>query len=151
MGEPLTTRLAGMLKGEDTSALAGSHSRPSKLDNTGPRKYKSLCGGGWPSNLMRMATLSSSARLARVPTCIFALKPLRPTTASLGTPHKGANRGNSKKSTIMMGAPSKAIQPAVLAACSKGGLPTGMWALTSTVSKPSKPSNILTAVSSDCE
>ena len=100
---------------------------------------------------MRMATLSSSASVAIVPTSMRALKPLRPVMASLGTPQSGAMRGNSMNSTSMMGAPSSAIQPAVLAACASGGLPTGMWALTSAVSSPSSPITMLTAVSSDCE
>jgi hypothetical protein len=42
---------------------------------------------------------------------MVADKPLRPLMASLGTPHKGAMRGNSTNNTTMMGAPSRAIQP----------------------------------------
>ena len=98
-----------------------------------------------------MTMLSSSASVAMVPTSMLALRPLRPVMASLGTPHSGAMRGNSTNSTSMMGAPRRAMAPAVLAACASGGLPTGMWALTSAVSRPSSPSTMLTAVSSDCE
>ena len=85
-----------------------------------------------------------------VPTCMVLLKPLRPAIASPGVPHSGAKRGKSKNSTTMMGAPSSAIQPAVLAATRRGGLPTGMCALTSTVSRPNKPINMLAAVTNDC-
>ena len=66
-------------------------------------------------------------------------------------PQSGAIRGNSTKSTTMTGAPSSAIHPAVRAACDSGGLPTGMWALTSAVSRPSSASSIANAVGSDCE
>ncbi len=100
---------------------------------------------------MRMAMLSSSARLAMVPTSMVALRPLRPVIASVGVPHSGASRGNSRNSTTITGAPSSAIQPAIFAACNSGGLPTGMWALTSAVNRPSKPSSMLKAVSSDWE
>ena len=100
---------------------------------------------------MRRATLSSSASAAIVPTSMLALKPLRPVMASVGTPHSGAMRGNSMNSTTMMGAPSSAICPAVFAASTKGGLPTGMCALTSAVSRPSSPTTMLKAVSRDCE
>ena len=71
--------------------------------------------------------------------------------ASLGVPHRGAMRGNSRNSTSMIGAPSSAIQPAVRAAWVSGGRPTGMWALTSAVSRPSSASSIAKAVGSDCE
>ena len=43
------------------------------------------------------------------------------------------------------------MPPAVRAACASGGLPTGMWALTSAVSSPSSASSIAQAVASDCE
>ena len=87
----------------------GNHSRPSKADNTGPRRYTSALLGSVCANLMRMAMLSSSASLAIVPTCMSALKPERPMRLSPGMPHKGADRGKSMNSTSMMGAPSKAI------------------------------------------
>jgi len=51
----------------------------------------------------------------------------------------------------MMGAPSSAIQAAVRAASIRGGLPTGMCAFTSAVSRPSSASSMVTAVISDCE
>ncbi len=86
-----------------------------------------------------------------LPTRIVFDSPLRPVMASFGVPHSGAMRGNSMNSTSMIGAPSSAIQPAVRAACISGGLPTGMWALTSAVSRPSSASSIAKAVSSDCE
>ena len=60
-------------------------------------------------------------------------------------------RGKSKNRTSMTGAPNNAIHPAVRAASAKEGLPTGMWAFTNTVSKPSRPSTILKAISKDCE
>ena len=128
---------------------SGRHSRPSKVESTGPRKYRSGCCGGAPSKRMRMAMLSSSARLAMLPTCMLADSPLRPLIASAGMPHSGASRGNSTNSTAMTGAPSSAIQPAVRAAVSSGGLPTGMWALTSAVSRPSSATSMAAAVSSD--
>ncbi len=134
-----------------TRGCRARHSRPSKVDSTGPRKYRSLCGGGRPSNLMRIAMLSSSARLARLPTCMLDDSPLRPVMASPGMPHSGASRGNSTNSTAMMGAPSRAIQEAVRAARISGGRPTFMWALTSAVSSPSSPTSMAAAVSNDCE
>ena len=70
-----------------------------------------------------------------LPICICADNPLRPLIASFGRPQSGASRGNSKNSTSMIGAPSSAIAAAVLAACARGGRPTGMWAFTSAVSK----------------
>jgi hypothetical protein len=100
---------------------------------------------------MRMAMLSSRARLAMVPTCIVADKPLRPLMASLGTPQSGARRGNSKNSSTMTGAPNRVIEPAMRAACSKGGLPTGIWALTRAVRRPSSAISMAPAVKSDCE
>ena len=127
------------------------HSRPSNVDSTGPRKYKSDCCGGAPLNRTRMAMLSSNANLAMLPTCMLADRPLRPLIASPGTPHSGAMRGNSTNSTAITGAPSRAIQPAVLAACSSGGLPTGMWVLTSAVNSPSRAINMAAATKSDCE
>ena len=51
----------------------------------------------------------------------------------------------------MIGAPRRAIQPAVRAACSKGGRPTGMWLLTSAVSSPSNDTSMAAAVNRLCE
>ncbi|MNS90291.1 hypothetical protein D3C72_1243410 [compost metagenome] len=100
---------------------------------------------------MRAAMLSSSASSAMVPTRIVFDRPLRPAMASLGVPHSGAKRGNSRNSASITGAPASAIQPAMRAACISGGRPTGMWALTSAVSRPSSASSMVKAVSSDCE
>ena len=86
-----------------------------------------------------------------VPTRIVFDSPLRPAIASVGVPHSGAKRGNSRNSANMIGAPASAIQPAVRAACASGGRPTGMWALTSAVKRPSSASSIMAAVASDCE
>ncbi len=86
-----------------------------------------------------------------LPTSIVADKPLRPLMASLGMPHSGAMRGNSTNSASMIGAPSAAIDPAIFAACSSGGLPTGMCALTSAVSRPSSATSMASAVSRDWE
>ena len=44
---------------------------------------------GWPSNLMRMDTLLSSANWATVPTCMVSLRPLLPRTVSLETVIRG--------------------------------------------------------------
>ena len=98
-----------------------------------------------------MAMLSSSARLAMVPTDMVGDSPLRPLMASLGMPHSGATLGKNRNSTTIIGVPSSAIVPAVLAAWDKAGLPTGMWALTRAVSRPNKASSMAPAVSSDCE
>ena len=136
---------------EGRNGCGGRHSSPSKLDSTGPRKYISAVRGVGPSKRIRMATLSSKARLAIVPTCMLLDKPVRPAMASPGTPQSGAMRGNSTNRATMTGAPSSAIHAAVLAACSSGGLPTGIWLLTSAVSKPSRPTSIATAVSRLCE
>jgi hypothetical protein len=95
--------------------------------------------------------LSSSARLAILPTCMLAERPLRPVMASLGIPHSGAKRGNSRNSTAMTGAPSSTMTPAVRAAWASGGLPTGICALTSAVSSPMSPTSMAAAVASDCE
>ena len=138
-------------KREPRRGGSARHSRPSKLESTGPRKYRSPCGGTGPSNLTRIAMLSSSARLAMLPTCMVAASPLRPLMASPGIPHKGASLGNSRNSAAITGAPSSTMKPAVRAACASGGLPTGMWALTSAVSSPISPSNMAAAVGSDCE
>ena len=86
-----------------------------------------------------------------LPTRMVLDSPLRPVISSFGVPHSGAMRGNSMKSASMIGAPSSAIQPAVRAACARGGRPTGMCALTRAVSRPSSATSIATAVSSDCE
>jgi len=51
----------------------------------------------------------------------------------------------------MIGAPSSAMVAATCADSRNGGLPTGMWLLTSAVNKPSSASSIAAAVSSDCE
>ena len=103
------------------------------------------------SNFSRITTLSSSASLATDPTCMLALRPLRPTIASLGMPQSGAMRGNSRNSSTITGAPSSAMPPAVRAARASGGLPTGKCASTSTVSSPSSATSMLNAVNSDCE
>ncbi len=107
--------------------------------------------GGSPWKRRRIAMLSSSARLAMLPTVISAERPLRPVMASLGTPHSGARRGNSMNSTTMMGAPSNAMRAAVPAASRNGGLPTGMWVFTRAVSSPHTATSMAAAVSSDCE
>ena len=86
-----------------------------------------------------------------LPTFITPDSPLRPAMVSLGMPHSGAMRGNSKNSAAMMGAPSSAMVPARRNACASGGRPTGMWALTSAVSSPSSATSMATAVGSDCE
>ena len=135
----------------DKNGCGGLHSLPSKLDSTGPRKYISLRGGVGPSKRTRRATLSSSARLAIVPTCMLLDRPVRAAMASLGTPHRGAMRGKSKNRATMIGAPSRAIQLAILAACMSGGRPTGMWLLTKAVSRPSMPISMASAVSRLCE
>ena len=54
-------------------------------------------------------------------------------------------------STSIMGAPKSVMPPASRPACHSGGRPTGMWAMTSDVSKPHKASNMASAVTSDCE
>ena len=127
------------------------HWRPSKLESTGPRKYNARCGGTSPSKRMRMATLLSSATLAMLPTSMLEDRPERPLSMSLGMPHSGATRGNNTNSTTMMGAPIRPIQPAVRAASSSGGRPTGMWWLTRAVSRPSRPITMAAAVSRLCE
>ncbi len=93
--------------------------------------------------------LSSSARLATVPTCMVAESPLRPLIASPGMPQSGDIRGNSTNSRAMIGAPSRVIQPAVRAARRNGGFPTGLWALTRAVSSPSSATSIAMATGSD--
>ena len=95
--------------------------------------------------------LLSRARLAMVPTLMVPERPLRPLMVSEGMPHRGEILGNSTNSTAMMGAPSRAIQPAVFAARSRGGRPTGMWLLTSAVSRPSRPISMEPAVSRLCD
>ena len=77
--------------------------------------------------------------------------PLRPTESSLGIPHSGAMRGNSMNSTSMIGRPSSAMRVAMCSDCVSGGRPTGRWALISAVSRPSRPSIMATATTSDCE
>ena len=77
--------------------------------------------------------------------------PLRPVSASLGMPHSGEKRGNSTNSATITGAPASAIQPAMRADSRRLGWPTGRCALTSAVSKPSRPINIAAATPSDCE
>ena len=139
------------MKRDPSRGCSARHSRPSKLERTGPRKYRSCCGGGAPSKRIRIAMLSSSASEARLPTCMVADSPLRPLIASPGIPHSGPKRGNSRNSTAITGAPNSASMLAVRATCSSGGLPTGMWALTSAVSRPSRASSIAAAVSSACE
>ena len=54
-------------------------------------------------------------------------------------------------SAATMGAPSSTMVPAVRADSRSGGLPTGLWAFTSAVSRPSSPTTMEAAVSSDCE
>ena len=93
----------------------------------------------------------SCARLATLPTCMLADRPVRPVRPSAGTPHKGAMRGNSINSTTMTGAPITAMLPAVRAAAHSGGLPTGMCAITSDVSSPHTASKMPAAVSRLCE
>ena len=95
--------------------------------------------------------LSSSASCAMVPT-------LHRVRQAAAAGHRVAGRAPQRRQAReqheqhrMIGAPSSAIQPAVRAACSSGGLPTGMCALTSAVSRPSSASSIAKAVSSDCE
>jgi hypothetical protein len=51
----------------------------------------------------------------------------------------------------MMGAPMAAMPAAMRAACASEGRPTGMWAFTSAVSRPSSASRMPAAVGSDCE
>ncbi len=94
--------------------------------------------------------LSSSTSSAIWPTRIVLDRPLRP-RSSAGTPHSGERRGNSRNSTSMMGAPRAAMPMAMRAACASEGRPTGMWAFTSAVSRPSSAIRMPAAVSSDCE
>ncbi len=95
--------------------------------------------------------LSSSASCATLPTRICADKPLRPVAMSLGRPHSGAMRGNSRNSASITGAPARAMRAAVPKAWPSGGRPTGMWALTRAVSSPSRAASVAMAVGSDCE
>ncbi|MNG23517.1 hypothetical protein D3C84_1081300 [compost metagenome] len=66
-------------------------------------------------------------------------------------PHSGAMRGNRTNNASMIGAPSSAMRPAMRADCINGGRPTGMWALTSAVSRPSSATSMASAVGKDCE
>ena len=77
-------------------------------------------------------------------------KPVCP-AASCGMPHSGPMRGNSKNSTTITGAPSKAVRAASAATLGRAGRPTGMWASTSAVNKPQTDSTMDSATSSDCE
>ena len=86
-----------------------------------------------------------------LPTAMLLDKPLRPAMASPGKPHKGAMRGNSMNSTSMMGAPNSVMPPDKRAACHSVGRPCGRCASTKVVSSPHSASNMLAAVSSDCE
>jgi hypothetical protein len=86
-----------------------------------------------------------------LPMLICPARPLRPASVSAGTPHSGAMRGNSRKSASMMGAPSSAMRAAVRIDCASGGRPTGRWALTRAVSRPSSATSMAAAVASDCE
>ena len=95
--------------------------------------------------------LSSSTSSAIWPTFMEPERPLRPVSSCPGTPHSGDRRGNNRNSTSMMGAPMSAMPPAMRAACESGGRPTGMWAFTSAVSRPSSAIRMPAAVSSDCE
>ena len=70
---------------------------------------------------------------------------------SLGTPHSGAMRGKNMNNATMTGVPSSAMVDAVRSDCTRGGRPTGWCALTSAVSRPSRPSSMAAAVASDCE
>jgi hypothetical protein len=87
---------------------------------------------------MRMAMLSSSARLAMLPTCMLAGQAAAPRQAVAGHAPQRRHAGNSRNSTTMMGAPSQAMVPAVRAACASGGLAHRHVALTSAVSSPSR-------------
>ncbi|OGB41534.1 MAG: hypothetical protein A2W72_00975 [Burkholderiales bacterium RIFCSPLOWO2_12_67_14] len=124
---------------------------PSKSLSTGPRKYSWPWGGGASSNRTRSAMPSSSASSANRPTRMLFDRPLRPVSSWPGMPHSGDSRGNSRNSTSMMGAPMAAMPAAMRAAWARGGRPTGMWALTSAVSRPSSAIRMPAAVSSDCE
>ena len=134
--------------------ISDDQSRPSKTVSTGPRKYRSRCCGGWPpgvSKRTRMATPSSSTRLAMLPMLISPDRPLRPRASSAGMPHSGAMRGKSRKSASMIGAPSSAMRAAMRIDCASGGRPTGRCAFTRAVSRPSRAISIIAAVTSDCD
>ncbi len=94
---------------------------------------------------------SSSASEATLPISMRPDSPLRPVGFSLGMPQSGAMRGNSRNSASMTGAPSSAMRPASRSGTDSGGRPTGMWALTRAVSRPSSATSIAAAVASDCE
>jgi hypothetical protein len=78
-------------------------------------------------------------------------RPLRPVSASLGMPHSGEKRGNSTNSASITGAPASAITPAMRADSRRLGWPTGRCALTSAVSRHSRPTSMAAATASDCE
>jgi len=67
------------------------------------------------ATLMRIAMLSSSAISATVPMRMELDRPVLP-WPSCGTPHSGPTRGNSTKSSTMIGAPSTAVRSARLLA-----------------------------------
>ncbi len=99
---------------------------------------------------MRKAISSSLAISAIAPMRIEPDSPVLP-AASCGTPHSGPMRGNSRNSATISGAPSNAARAATLPAWRSDGLPTGMCASTSAVSRPHTDSSMAAAVSSDCE
>jgi hypothetical protein len=99
---------------------------------------------------MRSAISSSLAISAIAPMRIEPDSPVR-ADASCGTPHSGPMRGNSRNSATITGAPSNAARAATLAAWRSGGLPTGMCASTSAVSRPHTDSSMAAAVATDCE
>ena len=107
-------------------------------------------GGGAPSKRMRKATLSSCASAATVPMLITFDSPV-PENPSCGTPHSGPTRGNSTNSNTISGAPSAAVLPARPAAVRRLGVPAGMWASTSAVSRPQIDSSIIAATPRLCE
>ena len=131
-----------------------NHSRPLKAVSTGPRKYSSCGGGGSPpgvSKRTRRATLPSSTSDAMLPMLICPDRPVRALVLSPGMPHSGAMRGNSTNSSAIRGAPSSIMCAAVRMAWVNGGRPTGMWALTSAVSRPSNATSMAAATGRACE
>ena len=97
-----------------------------------------------------MATASFCASKATEPMFMLFDRPM-PARWSCGTPHSGLMRGNSTNMMAISGAPSSAVLPASRAAMRSDGLPTGMLASTSALSKPHTDTSIASATSRLCE
>ena len=136
--------------GEGRSGARLLHCLPSKWPNTWARRYMWDGPGASSSKRRRSAMAGLLVSSDMLPKAIVSDRPVRPMPLSSGTPHSGPTRGNTTNNTAITGTPQAVSRSATAAAWRTVVAGPGIWARTTTVSRPQAPASISTSPGRVC-